>query len=175
MYSPPSTISGMMVLDAAISGITAGTSFFFLGNEMVCAFHSWCQALFHSICPIKNQHLRLWGMSLINISLIPQGCILPRRDKCTHGVLKTGRKPREGILCQLPCLILRVRAMREAQPKGSSCHTCDSSPSTHPHRTCIRANYVIWVWLDVNPWWTASRMEWFPPVETIWFPVHVYK
>ena|SRR5258708_22209721 len=42
MYSPPSTISGMMVPDAAIGGVAAGTSFFFLGNEMVCAFHSWC-------------------------------------------------------------------------------------------------------------------------------------
>src|SRR5258707_7501708 len=34
--------------------------------------------------------------------------------------MKMGRKPREGILCQLPCLILRVRAMSEAQPKGCS-------------------------------------------------------
>jgi len=34
--------------------------------------------------------------------------------------VKMGRKPREGILHQLPCLILRVRAMSEAQPKGSS-------------------------------------------------------
>src|SRR5258705_7775349 len=34
--------------------------------------------------------------------------------------LKTGRKPREGILCSLPCLVPRVRAMSEAQPKGSS-------------------------------------------------------
>ena len=35
-------------------------------------------------------------------------------------MLKTGRKPREGILCSLPCLVPRVRAMSEAQPKGSS-------------------------------------------------------
>src|SRR6266436_703375 len=27
----------------------------------------------------------------------------------------------------------------------SSCHTCDSSPSAHPHRTHIRADYVIWI------------------------------
>src|SRR6266436_2734647 len=37
-----------------------------------------------------------------------------------QGMLKMGRKPREGILHRLPCLVLRVRAMREAQPKGSS-------------------------------------------------------
>src|SRR5258708_38454623 len=35
-------------------------------------------------------------------------------------LVKMGRKPREGILCQLPCLVPRVRTMSEAQPKGSS-------------------------------------------------------
>ncbi len=48
-----------------------------------------------------------------------------------------------------------------------ACHTCDSSPSAHLHRTHIGANYIIWVRLDVNLWWTTSRMEQFPLVETI--------
>ena len=34
--------------------------------------------------------------------------------------MKTGRKPREGILCRLPCLMWRVREMSEAQSKGTS-------------------------------------------------------
>src|SRR5258708_16291044 len=35
-------------------------------------------------------------------------------------MVKMGRKPREGILHRLPCLVPRIRAMSEAQPKGSS-------------------------------------------------------
>src|SRR6266436_4498486 len=45
---------------------------------------------------------------------------------CYWRMLKTGRKPREGILHSLPCLIPRVRAMSEAQPKGTNslCSRC---------------------------------------------------
>jgi len=42
--------------------------------------------------------------------------IYPMKNKS----VKMGRKPREGILCSLPCLIPRVRAMSEAWPNGSS-------------------------------------------------------
>src|SRR5258708_29645407 len=35
-------------------------------------------------------------------------------------MLKMGRKPREGILHSLPCLVPRVRAMSKVQPKGTN-------------------------------------------------------
>ena len=73
-------------------------------------------------------------------------------------------------------ILLNLRGFSPASVSwGSTCHTCDSSPSAHLHWTHIRADYIIWVWLDVSPWWTASRMEQFLLVEAIWFPVHVYK
>src|SRR5258708_32285015 len=39
-----------------------------------------------------------------------------RQGQHTDSMLKMGRKPRGGILHSLPCLILKVRAMSEAQP-----------------------------------------------------------
>ncbi len=87
--------------------------------------------------------------------------------------------PHLQLMTMVPDLIPMIRSRRGPKIHQNRavnlCHTCDSSPSTHLHQTHIRANYIIWVWLDVNPWQTTSRMEWFPLVETIWFPVHVYK
>src|SRR5260370_200561 len=48
-----------------------------------------------------------------------RGGVMIERNGLIHN-MKMGRKPREGILCSLPCLVPRVRAMSEAQPKGSS-------------------------------------------------------
>src|SRR6266446_4499558 len=55
-------------------------------------------------------------------------------------VMKMGRKPREGILCSLPCLILRARAMSEAQPKGTNslCSRCTM--------VCDRTGPALWLW-----------------------------
>jgi len=55
-------------------------------------------------------------------------------------MVKMGRKPREGILCKLPCLILRVRAMSKAQPKGTNslCSRCTM--------VCDRMGLALWLW-----------------------------
>ena len=66
-----------------------------------------------------------WSKSRMNTQegVFLATCVLG--PKCWWTV-KTGRKPREGILCSLPCLIPRVRAMSEAQPKGTNslCSRC---------------------------------------------------
>src|SRR5258708_17781942 len=55
-------------------------------------------------------------------------------------VVKMGRKPREGILHSLPCLVLRVRAMSQAQSKGTNslCSRCTM--------VCDRTGLALWLW-----------------------------
>src|SRR6266436_5911994 len=50
------------------------------------------------------------------------------------------------MLCQVTQALTRNhKKVIQVNLHVSYCHTCDSSPSTHPRRTHIGANYIIWI------------------------------